>query len=296
MGNYHRGGYHSHHPAWRNHQSLDGGHIGVEFEVEASGSWSSYSNLLRLLPDFPTGTGPITESDGSLDYERGVEIVFPPVPYEELKKATGVFGQCIRALHGHTRHNSNTGMHMNVNVRGWTRRKIGLFLALINNLSDAQLRNVGGRNPTGYCRADRNRSLESYSAFGATHGRAAEQPTTTRLELRFPQSSTDPKRIELLVDFIERLDKFTDTVPDDWQPNGGSTTAGGQLYSRQVHHYDYTELFARFYKYLNLTKKGRRVLRVITGGFDEIDNEPEEKAAKPKSVAQRARNLIGAAA
>lgn len=294
MGNYFRRSYHSSRVEWRHSRELEGGHIGIEFEVEADND-NGYEHLLDLLPDFPEGEGPITESDGSLSDWSGVEIIFPPVPYAELKKPTSVFRRSIAALNGHTFHHSITGMHMNVNIRGWSHRKKALFLAVIHNLSMTQIERLGGRRTNEYCGLYPGRSLQTYLGYRSSHGRAAECPSDYRMELRFPQSTTNPDRINLLVDFIERLDKFLDTVPEDWTPAGGMRRIGGNTYGYSEELYDYTDLFSRFYKYLSRTKKGRRVLRVLQLGFSHFNDEDEVNAIK-ESGARPARNIASAAA
>lgn len=280
MGDYTRRSYHSSWPSWRRGESLTGPLIGIELEVEANSD--SYETLLELLPNFPPDQEPLTECDGSLDDECGVEIIFPPFPYNEVKKKSSVVGQCLSALDGHVYAHTETGMHMNVNVRQWSLRDKQLFSAMIHNLSEHQIKHLGGRAPNHYCSLVRNMPLTAYSELINDHAWACElQSRGARLELRFPQSTTDHKRIELLVDFIERLEKFVKTIPADWSPPGRRRRVGGLYYGYEEERYSYEELYTNFYKFLNKTKKGRRVLRVLTKGFEAFD-EPDEK--KPKTT------------
>lgn len=278
MGDYARRPYHSQHPSWRAGNHLDeGSYIGIEFEVLSSGY--DYQRILDLLPDFSPDNRPITEADGSLG-DHGVEIIFPPVNPAELKKASSVFARAIKAIEPEVQHNFLTGMHMNVNCRGWTARRRALFGAIINNMSDAHLANIGGRTPTRYCAAQRGMSLDYYNDNAGSHCGAAEAGRSRgRIEVRFPQSTTDHEKIKVLVDFLTCLEEFTDKHLD---------AAISQITVNRIPpfdpQYDYSDIVDLFYDYLTKTKKGKRVLAVLEKGYEAAFADQAADKAKRRST------------
>lgn len=276
MGNYVRNGYHSTRPSWRNHGSLTGRYIGIEFEVEAHGG--PYSRICELLPDFDNPR-PLVEQDGSLSNSSGCEIIFPPISLASLRSKNNMFHESVRALAGHTRHTTNTGMHMNINCRGWNERKVGLFVALVHNLPRASLEAIGGRRLNTYCERIPNQSIANYRGFTSTHSRAIERSGTYRLEMRFPRSTTDERQIDVLLDFIDKAETFVEKfVPEDWEPKSEKKAIGKSYYYNEPIYETkivYTELVEQFRVYLKRSKAGRRLLRVMENGLENGYPEPE---------------------
>lgn len=282
MGNYTRNGYHSGHPGWRNHGTLEGRFIGIEFEVEAHGG--SYSRICELLPDFDDPR-PLVERDGSLSDSSGCEIIFPPLSLASLRSKNNMFHESVRALSGHTRHTTNTGMHMNINCRTWNTRKIGLFIALVHNLPRASLEILGGRRLNGYCEQIPNQPLADYAGFTSTHGRAIERSGRYRLEMRFPRSTVDERQIDVLIDFIDKAETFVEKfVPENWEPTREKKAIGKSYYYNEPIYEtktDYSELNEQFRAYLKKSKVGRRLLRVMENGLE--NGYPEPKATKRRT-------------
>lgn len=281
---YQRYGYHSQHTTWRNSTSLEGKYIGIEFECEAH---SDYRDLLALIPDFPPEATPICECDGSLG-TNGVEIIFPPMRYTALKNSTGHFKRFIEAIDGTAYHHSTTGMHMNVNTRGWTVAERRLFCAMIHNIPASMLRNLGGRGLTHYCHQVPQRAL-AYYATQIGHG--AAEIKNGRIEVRFPKSTTDTDRIDVLVDFIDALGAFCKRHTDD---------ADDYIVVTYQSHYtedtraDYINLVHQFISYLKRSKRvGLNIVAdVMENGYVKkriADLKAGADSAADEAVVKRAR-------
>lgn len=252
MGNYTRRSYHSQCPAWRNSDNLNGKYIGVEFECEPKGT-DSYRKILDLLPDFKFGRSPLTETDMSLD-SNGVEIVFPPVSYKQLKNKKSVFAQSIAALQGNLKNTTRTGMHLNVNTRGWSVRHKEIFMAVFHHISQDALEAIGGRKLNHYCSQRRFRTLREADCCSG-HQYAAEW-RGNRVELRFPKPTTDHEHIKKLVEFIEMAERFAKLKRI---PMPTSTA----------------NLEQKFKKYLQGSKKGKRVLGYLYGTSTDSNSTAE---------------------
>lgn len=252
MGNYTRRSYHSEWPAWRNSGNLNGKYIGVEFECEPKGT-DSYRKILDLLPDFKFGRSPLTESDMSLG-SNGVEIVFPPVSYKQLKNKKSVFAKSIAALHGNLKNTTRTGMHLNVNTRGWSVQHKEIFVAVFHHISQDALETIGGRKLNRYCSQSKFQRLQEACYCGG-HQYAAEW-RGNRIELRFPKPTTDHEHIKKLVEFIEMAERFAKLKRN---PMPTSTV----------------NLEQKFKKYLQGSKKGKRVLGYLYGTSTDSNSTAE---------------------
>jgi len=227
---FERSDYHEENPEWRTRFRGKGRFIGVELEVEtgqdpeyddedddfASPTGGGYAALMALLPQNKLATErfPIVEEDGSLNYDRGMEIVFPPISYAHLRDRGRYFGKTLAALGEHTSLSlhSQTGMHMNVNCNGWPDRKCGYFVGIINHMEQVYLERMGGRGLTHYCSQNRNSvDWSDYTEEDFTgHTAAAETPYDGRIECRFPKATVDHGRVDMLLTFFEELEDFCD--------------------------------------------------------------------------------------
>lgn len=214
---FRRNSYHGTSTPWRQSRELTGRHVGIELEVEATESVGSYTALMRLLPGTKQDDEeyPIVETDSTLDVDRGMEIIFPPIPYANLLADGKYFRRAVDALHGNIREaTTNCGMHMNINVRDWTRRKKAAFIAVIHHMSDTQIRNLGGRAPTSYCRLSRMATVADYDGFSSSHTAAGLKADYTRLEVRFPRATANRAVIQTLIDFFTELEEWVDGKED----------------------------------------------------------------------------------
>jgi hypothetical protein len=270
MGNYVRGSYHGSHPRWRNGFNEEGNYVGIEFEVESS----NYREVLRLLPDFPAEISPLTECDGSLG-SNGVEIIFPPIALSRLKRSDCSFHRSISAIKEVVRHHEGTGMHMNVNTRGWLNDATAVFCAVVHHLPEEHLRNLGGRRPTEYCAQMRGREFQSYRRGCVGHFAADNKPN--RIEMRFPMSTCDKDRIDGLVDFIERLSVFATTKTDFAvkKVTQLKTPQSAENWWDEPISAKYEELVGAFYSFLNRTKKGKKVLDILHTDVQEAPDVPD---------------------
>lgn len=216
-----KGSYHGRaNESWRRSRTLLGKAIGVELEVEAD---DDYADLLNALPEHDRdvdGPQPHFESDGSLSYETGVEIVFPPYSPRSIRDGSAYLMRAASALESCGRLNisSNCGMHMNVNTNGWTPHKLAVFLGVIHNMPAVRLEALGGRRLNDYCRRMPSRRLTDYrNSPGDSHGYAAEHKHGGgRVELRFPGATVDLTVIARLAAFIDYLDDYAHEIEEDW--------------------------------------------------------------------------------
>lgn len=255
--------YHEKQPEWRNNFKAKGKYIGVELECVSN--TGAYQDLLDLIPKFAFGRGPIAEEDGSLPHLSGVELIFPPVSYKQLKSNKSAFAKTLAAIEGVSRKdNSRTsvGMHLNVNTEGWSQNKKLLFIATIHHLKKEALERIGGRKLTSYCyQVDDVTTLEGF-LYNDIHSTAAEW-LNNRVELRFPGTTTDHQRIKELVAFIEALELFA-------EEEAKHVTYASEYYTDKLEH-----MFIEFCKKF---KKGREVLTYL---YEEKSSENPDSAAQP---------------
>ena len=251
MGSYVRREYHSQRPAWRNSTNLRGKYVGIEFECVSA--TQSYRDILHALPDFKFNRGPLAETDGSLPSQRGVELIFPPVSYRQIKSSKSVFAKAMKALEGKlSTCATSPGMHVNINTRGWSYTKIMLFCATVHNVPRDSLVYLGGRQLNSYCRLIPSTRLQSYG--DGYHTVAAVK--AGRIELRFPRPTTDHERIKRVVEFADVVERF-------------ASKATASKYNSST-----ASIYADFVKYASKTKKGKLVLGYLNG-----TNEETKKAA-----------------
>lgn len=263
MGHYERDDYHTSHPEWRDNFKAKGKYIGVELECVSN--TGAYQDLLDLIPKFAFGRGPIAEEDGSLPYDSGVELIFPPVSYKQLKSSKSAFAKTLAAIEGVSRKdNSRTsvGMHLNVNTEGWSQNKKLLFIATVHNLKKEALERIGGRKLTSYCyQTDDACTLDDFYEM-EEHSTAAEW-LNNRVELRFPGTTTDHQRIKELVAFIEVLELFAEEE------------AKHVKYASEY----YTDKLERmFIEFCKKFKKGREVLGYL---YEEKSSKNSDSSAQP---------------
>lgn len=265
MGHYERLDYHEKEPSWRDDFSSKGKYIGVELECVSN--TGAYNDLLELIPKFGFGRGPIVEQDSSLPYATGMELIFPPVSYKQLKSPKSAFAKTIAALEGKVEGYNprrSVGMHLNVNTSCWSGNKKLLFIATVHNLKKEALERIGGRELTSYCyQSDDYCSLEEYQI--EEHCTVAEW-VHNRVELRFPGTTTDHSRIKELVAFIEVLELFAEEEAKHVEDAGSY----------------YTDKLERmFVEFCKKSKKGREVLGYLYEEKSSKNSDPAAQPAKP---------------
>lgn len=272
MGNYSRQGYHeSRNARWRNNFNKQGAYVGVELELEVTGG---YNRLLSLLPNFRNNRAPLMEVDGSLTDAGGIELVFPPIQLRNLLRKGSVFTQCLdKAEEVGVRTGRNVGMHLNVNTSGWSFLKETMFVLVVHHMPQQLLERLGGRRLTSYCEQytlcsqhydeddldgvrEEMTDMHSYAAEFKNH----------RIELRFPNSTTDKVRIKHLMSFIQHLSSFAGTINTQSE-------------------YDMDEIVKSFFTHLEKSKTGKALLAYMRGA--KSTNDSTNSIASPAAPVGR---------
>lgn len=206
---YQRTNYHEERPAWRVRTSPVGFKVGIELEMEHP---IHYEDILAELPRFKRNR-PITEQDGSLNYNRGVEIVFPPYSVASLKDKRGNFQRTVRAIEeSGAEPTRNCGMHLNVNTQGWGEQKRQVFTATLFLVSRQAIEMIGGRRLNGYCAPMNTYMLHFnishfYECSRGSHSFLVS-PRVGRIEARYPAATLNLEAINFNVYFLQCVEKF----------------------------------------------------------------------------------------
>lgn len=207
---YRRTGYHEERPAWRGRTSPVGFKVGIELEMEHP---NHYRNILSELPLFKRNR-PITEQDGSLNYDRGVEIVFPPYSVASLKDKRGNFQRTVRAIEeSGAEPTSNCGMHLNINTRGWGEQKRQVFTATLFLVRRQAIEMIGRRSlNNGYC-SPMNTYMRGFNInqlynFARGSHSLLVSPRVGRIEARYPAATFNLETINFNVYFLQCVEKF----------------------------------------------------------------------------------------
>lgn len=228
------GQYHQVLPEWRQTANDKPGQlIGVELEVHHPRSRQTAADVLDTL-DFGQYPVPFAERDGSISQEHGVEIICPPLPLEEAVSPTGYIARLMQGLaaKGTTAvPAANYGMHVNINLDGWTAQEKLLVQFLINKFGEAgQIignrdgKGCGGFHPTLLYKLEAGGRLQLHTFFGDKHcaawirpagrNRAAGGGEGRVMEVRFPRSTLDIERLKLVVDYVFALKRWVQTAPN----------------------------------------------------------------------------------
>lgn len=144
-------GRHTSMPSWRAHGVRKKGDlVGVELEVfHAEGNSVAADSLDKV--DFGKYPRPIAEIDGSLCRVRGVELVLPPLPTQEVISDNGYLAKMITALkgagvtNGERPSGTGYGLHLNFNVADWTPNERAVVQYALNAMNRVG-RNVARRD------------------------------------------------------------------------------------------------------------------------------------------------------
>jgi hypothetical protein len=144
------GEYHGDMPDWRRTAVTRKGDLfGIELEVEHP---THRQQVADALDDFDGGDHPLpaVERDGSLNPERGLEVICPPLPLSDILDDDGYIARLMRLLREsgvelEQRH--GCGMHVNINVVDWTPQEKLLVQWCLNAFSQ-QGTHVGRRGAT----------------------------------------------------------------------------------------------------------------------------------------------------
>lgn len=141
------------------------------------------------------------ERDSSLDYNRGVEFVFKPVPFESLSGSH--IQRWSELAHGKVKAwgQSCHGMHISMNIGPWQNLHVSMFRNFVVS-NRTFFEKIAGREQNGYCRYE----LANY------HG-SAVNTSGDRMEVRIFQASANFRRISLNFQLLDCLRKFIENNP-----------------------------------------------------------------------------------
>lgn len=256
-------GYHSDHsnPAVRSPTNLTTDHVGIELEVVAR---SHYRQVLSALPHPKRkNMRPLTEEDGSLPDDRGVEIIFPPFTIATLKRKGSYFSKVLSSIRPevHDRR-AGAGMHLNVSALSSPSAN-ALFMAVLHNIPTSAMLPIFQRNTTHYCRQERGRCLSAYAystsdfVFYGNHSigaiyRGGDYRGFGYIEVRFAASSVNHEAIVFILEFLKKVREFCEE------------SAGSYDLSNFIDADTYGEvIYLRFLTWLKRKRKTKLVTKII---------------------------------
>lgn len=258
--------YHSVSRPWRSYEKRSGNLVGIELEMEHPHSRRA---ILDCLPEFHRDESPITERDGSLDDDTGVEIIFPPVDRSALVKRGSVFARSLRALDtAGAEPSSRTGMHVNVNHGDWAPEKTQAFAALINLVPRLWLTRIGGRDYlNNYCEQAEFSDWDDVDEDHTDHSAAAIK--NNRVELRFPSATTNMRRVRNILAFVKLTEQYAGLhwhrIRDELNSWYDPYEDGGEAYDDMC-----ARVTERFESWMSrrTTKSAAKVLSILRGELD----------------------------
>jgi hypothetical protein len=136
------------------------------------------------------------ERDGSLDYGRGVEFVFGPVPFAELAGSHIERWANLACGKVKTWRQQRYGMHISMNVQPWSRLHVSAFKSFIIE-NQTFFEKMAGREENPYCQY----SEENYHS-------SAVNSNSSRMEVRIFQASASFRRICFNFQLLDSLRNF----------------------------------------------------------------------------------------
>lgn len=223
--------YHRNTPDWRKTTATKKGQlVGIELEV-FHGKGKQYA--ANSIDDFDPGDFalPLAEDDSSLCRERGVEIICPPLPLNEVKGEAGYIARLLQNLaDAGTEENPTVGygMHININLDGWTPEEKLATQYVLNKFETFGKR--VGRRATGfgrYWKSFRFRRQAGGSVRIDTHngdkhcaawlrGTAAARSGSYEsqvMEVRIPKSTLNIEHVRQAVDYSFAIRDWVSVAP-----------------------------------------------------------------------------------
>jgi hypothetical protein len=227
--------YHSDVPDWRKTRVTKSGDlIGVELEVHNNSGKEVTADSLDTFKPNKKYPAPIAENDSSLDPDNGVEIICPPLPIEEATSSTGYIGilmETLRKAGVVANPTTNYGMHINVNMAGWSSEEKLAVQYLCNRF--AKTGKLFGRRATGFGSyipvfklkyhfgGEHMVSISTWP--GGKHAAAHIRASTDRtlgggvdgivIEVRLAKSTLDITDLKVMVDYIYALRNWVRIAP-----------------------------------------------------------------------------------
>lgn len=193
--------YHAQRRPWRN-MSSTAQLYGVELEICAK-----YADDCAEIKEIAEGAGMLVERDGSLDGDRGVEIVGSPMSLDEnLRAWVGLAAQLRRLASGWDA-GSGYGMHISINRLSMTRLHQGKLLCFINNSKDLCER-VAGRKQTSWAMFHKKNVRQGMDDTSGKYEALALR-SYQRMECRIFRSTLAEKGIRRNLEFVAAAVEFS---------------------------------------------------------------------------------------
>ena len=176
--------------------------FGVELEICAKSA-----DDCAEIKEIAEGAGMLVERDGSLDGDRGVEIVGSPMSLDEnLKAWVGLAAQLRRLASGWDA-GSGYGMHISINRLSMTRLHQGKLLVFINN-SKALCEKVAGRKENSWAQFHRKIVRQGCDDTSGKYEALALR-SFQRMECRIVRSTLAEKGIRRNLEFVAAAVEFS---------------------------------------------------------------------------------------
>ena len=224
--------YHSDVPDWRKTTvSKKGQVVGIELEVNnPKGKQLSADALDKFKPG--KNPHPLAEDDSSLNNVTGVEIICPPLTLDEASTEGGYMHRLMEELKAagtDVDPTDNYGMHINVNMEGWSAEEKLCVQYLCNRFANSG--STLGRRATGFGAyipvfkfvrmpggAVSVRTWPGGKHFAAHIRRATgeSQPggiDGTVIEVRLAKSTLDMDDLRIMLDYIFALRNWVKVAP-----------------------------------------------------------------------------------
>ena len=193
--------YHAQRRPWRNMTSA-AVLFGVELEICAK----TEGNCLEIK-EIAESAGMLVERDGSLDGDRGVEIVGSPMSLEDNLRAWVALAAQLRRLASGWDAGSGYGMHISINRLSMTRLHQGKLLCFINNSKDL-CEKVAGRKETSWAQFHRKVVRQGCDDSSGKYEALALR-SFQRMECRIFRSTLAEKGIRRNLEFVASAVEFS---------------------------------------------------------------------------------------
>lgn len=193
-------GYHSEQRAYR--VAEEAVVFGVELEVLANTRLERF-NIWQIAND----AGMIGEEDGSLDDQRGIELVGPPLTLAENRIRWLPLLERIRGKAVGWNAGTGYGMHVSLNRRSMTTLHQGKLLVFVHG-SRALCETVAGRSENNWT-LYKKKTLRDAEQDGGDKYEALAIRSRSRLECRIFRSTLSPEGFQRNLEFVAAAVEFT---------------------------------------------------------------------------------------
>lgn len=196
-------GYHDGFRPW-NHNPVDGLKFGCELECYAlhdRTDIAEYAHKYKFL----------AEEDGSLDDSHGVEIIAPPMTFQEHTDPAGKWLSFLADVQGKAKAwdaGIGYGLHISVNRSALTKFHTGKFLVFIHR-NRAMCEKIAGRRQTHYAPYRPEMKITEAKRYENAKYNAVGLPSDKRIEVRIFRATLKPESFLKNVEFVAAAVEFT---------------------------------------------------------------------------------------